>query len=76
MLQAVALEVGFGVHRRVAEIGARLDVEEEQQPVHVAQALQAELSGERVVRSVVELVLEHLAQVADRLVADQLDRFP
>ena len=38
VLQAVALAVGLRVHRRVAEVRARLDVEEEQQPVHVAQA--------------------------------------
>ena len=75
VLQAVALAVGLRLHRRVAEIGARLDVEEEQQPVHVAQAFQAELPGERGVGTVVELVLEHLAQVTNRLVADQLDRF-
>ena len=75
VFQAVALAVGLGVERRVAEIRTCLDVEEEQKPVHVAQAFQSELSGERVVGAFVQLVLEHLAQVADGLVADQLDRF-
>ena len=73
-LQAVALAVGLGVERRVAELRARLDVEQEQQAVHPAQAFEAQPAGERVVGAVVQLVLEHLAQVVDRLVAEQLDR--
>ena len=75
VLQAVALAVRLRIDRGVAEVGPRLDVEQEQQAVHVAQGFEAELSGEVVVGAVVEPVLEDLAQVADRLVADQLDGF-
>ena len=75
MLQAVALAVRLRIDRGVAEVGPRLDVEQEQQAVHVAQGFEAEPPGEVVVGAVVEPVLENLAQVADRLVADQLDGF-
>ncbi len=74
VLEAVALAVRLGVDRRVAEVGARLGVEEEEQPVQVAQAFPPERLGERGVGAVVHLVLQHVAQVADGLVADQLDR--
>ena len=72
--QSVALAVRLRLDRRVAEVGPRLDVEQEQQPVHVAQRLEAELAGQRVVEPV-DPVPGDLAQVPDRLVADQLDRF-
>ena len=75
VLQAVALAVRLRIDRGVAEVGPRLDVEQEQQAVHVAQGFEAEPPGEGVVGAVVEPVLENLAQVADRLVADQLDGF-
>ena len=72
--QAVALAVRLGLDRRVAEVGPRLDVEQEQQPVHVAQGLEAELAGQRFVEPV-DAVPGDLAEIPDRLVADQLDRF-
>ena len=72
-LQAVALAVRLRVQGRVAEFRARLDVEQEQQAVHVAQGLQAELLGQLLVGTVVELVLGDFAQVADGFVADQFD---
>ena len=72
--EAVALPVRLRVDRRVAEVGPRFDVEEEEQPVHVAETLQAEFARERIVEPV-DAVLGHLAEVPDRLVADELDGF-
>ena len=75
--QAVAGTVGLGVHRREAELRPRLDVEEEQQPVHVAQAFGRQDAGvERVLAREHALLL--LAALLDdqcrRLVAEQFDR--
>ena len=75
VLQSVALAVGVRAHGRVAQLRARLDVEQEEQPVHVAQALSAQGTGQGVVQ-VEQLVVAHFAHVADDLVADQLDRLP
>ena len=75
VLQAVAHAVGVCVHRRVAEVGAGLDVEQEQQPVHVPEAFEPEFPRQLVVE-VVHLVPAHLAEVADRLVPDGFDGFP
>ena len=74
MFQAVALAVRLGVHGGVAELRARLDVEQEQQAVHVAQGFLAQLPRELVVEPVHPL-LANLAQVPDGLVADKLDGF-
>ena len=75
VLQAIALPVRLGVNRSVAELGAGLDVEQEQQPVHVTQGFEAKLAGKFLVEFIHPL-LAHLAQVADGLVADQFDGFP
>ena len=75
VLQAVAQAVGVRVHRRVAEVGSGLNVEQEQQPVHVPEAFEPELPRQLVVE-VVHLVLADLAQVADRLVPDGFDGLP
>ena len=69
MLKAITLAVRLGVHRSVAEFGASLDVEQEQQPVHVAEGFEAKLASEFFVEFIHPL-LAHLAQVADGLVAD------
>ena len=74
VFQAVALAVRLGVHRGVAELRPRLDVEQEQQAVHVAQGFLAQLPRELVVEPVHPL-LANLAQVPDGLVADELDGF-
>ena len=70
--EAVALPVRLRVDRRVAEVGPRLDVEEKEQPVHVAEALQAEVAGESLIE-LIDPVLGHLAEVPNRLVTDELD---
>ena len=74
MLEAVSLAVGVGGHGRVSELRARLDVEEEEQAVHVSQAFPAQLVRQGVVVQAEELVVAHVAHVPDDLVADQLDR--
>jgi len=70
-LEAVAAQVGVVLHRGVAELRASLDVEEEQQAVHEAQAFEREL---RCDVGAEDLVLAHVAQVVDGLVAEELDR--
>jgi len=57
VLDAVALQVGLGVDGRVAQFGPGLDVEQEQQPVHVAQAFQGELVGQVGVVALVDFSL-------------------
>ena len=74
--EAVAGTVGLGVHRREAELRPGLDVEEEQQPVHVAQAFRRQDAGvQRVLAREHALLL--LAALLDdqrrRLVAEQFD---
>ena len=75
MFQAVALAVGLGFQRGVAEFRAGLDVEEEKQAVHVAQGFEAQFRGERVVQAV-DALLADFGDVADGVVADQFDGFP
>src|SRR5690606_424672 len=77
-LEAVAQAVGVGLHRDdgvalvVFELGAAgLDVEEEEQAVEVHQRLARQLARELVVAE--ELLLADVADVADRLVGDELD---
>ena len=71
--EAIPRTIGVGVDRGVAQLWPRLDVEEEQQPVHVSDALQTQVARQAVVK-VVDALATHLAQVPDRLVADELDR--
>ena len=73
VLDAVALEIGFGFDGCIAQFGACLDVEEKQQPVHEAQRFEAELLGQIPVVAVEDLFLRHLPLVADGFVADQFD---
>ena len=68
--QAVALAVLLGAGGQVAQFRPGLDVEEEEQPVHVAQALEGEPAGHV---AAIEFLLAYLAQVAHRLVAEQFD---
>ena len=75
MLEAVALAVGLGVHRGVAELRAGLDVEQEEQAIHVTQGFEAESPGEGVVEAVHPLLAD-LAEVPDGLVSDELDALP
>ncbi len=70
-LQGVALAVGVGAHGGVAELGAGLDVEEEEQAVHEAQALEGELLGVDLLAE--DALARDLAAVADGLVADGFD---
>ena len=72
-LQAVPLAVGLGIDRGVAQFRPGLDVEQEQQPVHVAQAFQPELFGE--LGGILGRLPQVLFQGADRLVSQQLDGF-
>ena len=69
--KAVAQAVDIAAHRRIAQVWPALDVEEEQQPVHVPEAFERQLIG-------VGFAFEHafalLFAPVDRLVADQLDR--
>ena len=74
VLQAVALAVRLGVYGGIAELRTRLDVEQEQQAVHVAQGFEGQLPGELVVESV-HALLADFAQIPDGLVADELDAF-
>ena len=41
--QTVALQIGFGGHRRIAQLRARFDIEQEQQTIHIPQAFAAQL---------------------------------
>ena len=75
VLDAVALQVGFGLDGGIAQFRTGLDVEQKQQPVHEAQRFEAELFGQVGVVAVVEFFLRHLPLVADGLVADQFDAF-
>ena len=78
-LQAVSRTVSLRVHRREAELRPSLDVQQEQQPVHVAQAFRRQDAGvQRVLPREHALLL--LAALFDgqrrRLVAEQFDRLP
>ena len=73
MLDAVALQVGFILNRGVTQLWPRLDVEQEEQPVHEAQALQAQLFSQIGVRAVKHLFLGHLALVVQSFVGNQFD---
>ena len=75
-LQPVAAPVRLGVQRRVVQHGPRLDVEQEQQPVHVPQRFEPERVGERGIGPFVDALLRDFAQMPDRLVADELDALP
>ena len=78
-LQAVALEVDLAfADRHVAEFGPRLDVEHEQQPVHHAQAFQAEVAGVELILAAEEAFLRVgclLPQLGGGFIAKQLNGF-
>ncbi len=78
VFQRVALQVDAVAGGGVAEFGAGLNVEQEQQAVHVAQALAAELVGVEFVLAAVD-ALFLLAGFVDELfggfVAEQFDAF-
>ncbi len=67
-LEGVALEVGVAAHGGEAQLGARLHEEQEEDAVHVAQALGGELPGIKL-GHVAALVVH---PVPDHLVAQQL----
>ena len=69
---AVTLPVGVRVDRGVAELRSRLDIEQEQQAVHVPQALQAQLLGRSSASA--GCLGEIVPQRADSFVAEQFDR--
>ena len=70
-LQAVAAAVHLRAHRDVVQLWPGLDVEEEQQPVHEAQALFAELL---LIHQLEGRILLLVADVPHRLIAQQFDR--
>ena len=76
-LQAVALEVDLALlDGHVAQLGAGLDVEEEQQPIDQAQAFQAQVGGVELVLAAEKALLGRgglLAQLDGGLVAQQFD---
>ena len=74
VFQTVPFAVCLGVNRSVAEFRAGLDVEQEQQAVHVAQGFQAQLTGKLVVE-LIYAFLAHLPQIPDGLVANKLNGF-
>ncbi|MBK7075896.1 MAG: hypothetical protein IPH44_26740 [Myxococcales bacterium] len=68
-VEAVALGPRLDPERRPAELGAGLDVEQEQQPVHVAHALAGQLGG----AVLGEQLLVASPELTHRLVAQRLD---
>ena len=75
-LQAVALAPGVVAHGQVAQLRARLDVEQEEDAVHGAQALPGELLRVQGVLAAVDPLLAAaglLDQLLGGLVAQQLD---
>ena len=74
VFEAVALAVCLGLQGGVAEFRTGLDVEQEQQAIHVAEALEAEVLGKPVVQ-LEDALLAHFAAIPDGLVADEFDAF-
>ncbi len=72
-LQAVAKAVGFGLHGGVTQLRPGLDVEEKEEPVHVAEAFARELPGQV---PPVDFFMELFPQIPHGLVAEELDGFP
>src|SRR5262245_20996611 len=75
--QTVAFEICLVVDRNIAQLGTRLDVEDEQEPVNQPQALERELRGVELASARKDAslpFLRQLPQLPRRLVAEQLDR--